>query len=329
MHQILFIFDIAILCANIKENTIERRFSMININNYTFQDLVEKHGIQSAERLAYIDFLLRFTGKLRRSDITSFFGLGDAAASKEISNYKAQKEGNVEYDRVLRRNEILRETYQPLVDIDATSALGMLANGFNKTKLQHRPIIPYSRVGNSSKILDVDLVSKVTRAISSKNIIKCYYMSGSSSNHGERTLTPTTIFFDGISWMFRAFHRESNEFKCFNFSRLKAVTECPLDFAKNNETIESDADWQLTTLVHLALHPSLSDKKKAEIRQEYDLDIDQNEFVVREKAALVYYLVWHWKIDTAETPNMNSSYNFLLSNGNTLKHLKCMENVFR
>ncbi|WP_250655997.1 WYL domain-containing protein [Alkalimarinus coralli] len=302
---------------------------MADIKGHAFHGLVEKHGIQSAERLAYIDFLLRFTGGLSRSDITNFFGLGDAAASKEISFYKAQKENNVDYDRVLRRNGILRETYQPLVDIDADTALGMLANGFNKTKLQHKPIIPYSRVGNSPKILDVDLVSKVTRAISSKNIIKCHYMSGSSSNHGERTLVPTTIFFDGISWMFRAFHRESNEFKCFNFSRLKEVEECPQDFANNNETIESDADWQLTTLVHLTLHPSLTDKKKAEIRQEYDLDIDQDEFVVSEKAALIYYLVWHWKIDTADTPDMNSSYNFFLGNGNTLKHLKCMENVFR
>ena len=294
-----------------------------------FLDLVENHGVQGAERLAYIDFLLRFTGGLSRSDITDFFGLGDAAVSKEISFYKSKREGNVEYDRVQRRNGVLRETYQPLVDIDAETALGMLANGFNKNKLLHKPVIPYSRVGNSPKSLNVDIVSKVTRAISSKTSVKCCYMSGSSTNHGERTLVPTAIFFDGISWMFRAFHREEGKSKCFNFSRLKSVEECPQDKAKFNETLEQDTDWQLVTLVQLKLHPSLDDKKKSEIRQEFDLDIDQDEIIVREKAVLVFYLVWHWKIDTADEPDMEGQYNFHLSNGDTLKHLECMENVFR
>jgi len=298
-------------------------------NGLAFHELVENHGIQGAERLAYIDFLIRFTGGLSRADITEFFGLGDAAASKEISFYKSKREGNVDYDRVQRRNGILRETYEALVDIDAETALGMLANGFNKTKLQHKPLIPYSRVGNSPKNLDVDLVSKVTRAISSRNAIKCNYMSGSSNNHGEWTLVPTTIFFDGISWMFRAFHREGNKQKCFNFSRLRTVEECPHDATKFHETLEQDSDWQLVTLVQLTLHPSLSEKEKAEVRQEFDLDLEQDEFIVRENAVLVYYLVWHWKIDTSEKPSVKGKYNFYLSNRDTLKHLECMENVFR
>ncbi|GAC07807.1 MAG: transcriptional regulator [Alteromonadaceae bacterium] len=303
------------------------------MTNFTYDDLVEKYNAQRAERFAYIDFMLRFLGGLNRSDLLNFFGIGDAAASKEISEYKNLRKSNVDYDRVLRKNVILRDSFKPLIDLDAETALGMLANGFNKNKLYSRPMLPYQRVGAAPHHLNIDLVSKITRAIKSNTSVRCKYLSGNSKNHAERTLLPTAFFYDGQSWMFRAFHRELNKgngvFKCFEFSRLLSVLECPTDHASPSETLPQDSDWHLVVPIQLELHPSLSENKKSTLIQEFGLDKKQNGFVTTEKAVLVYYLKKHWKIDVNDLPDNNGNYNFHLKNGETLKHLHCMENVFK
>lgn len=304
------------------------------VDKITYENLIEMYSVQRAERFAYIDFMIRFLGGLNRSDLLDFFGIGDAAASKEISEYKKLRAGNADYDRVLRKNVILRDTYEPLIDIDAETALGMLANGFNKNKLYDRPLLPYQRVGIVPRHLDIDIVSKVTRAILSKTAIKCHYVSGNSKNHKERTLVPTAFFFDGHSWMFRAFHRESAatggvKFKCFEFSRLKDVSECPNDMALPSETLAQDSDWHLLVPLQLTLHPSLSDRKKSTLVQEFGLNEESDELVITEKAVLVYYLKKHWKIDVNDIPSDIGEYSFHLKNGDSLKHLECMENVFK
>jgi hypothetical protein len=303
------------------------------VRNFTYDELLEKYNPQRAERFAYIDFVLRFLGGLNRSDLLDFFGIGDAAASKEISEYKKLRAGNVDYDRVLRKNVILRDSFEPLINLDAETALGMLANGFNKNKLFDRPMLPYQRVGAPPHHLNIDFVSKVTRAMHSKTAIVCKYISGNSKNHEERTLLPTAFFYDGQSWMFRAFHRDSvkgkGSFKCFEFSRLLNVSECQNDVASRSETLQQDADWHLVVPLQLVLHPGLTENKKSTLIQEFALDEKQSEFVITEKAVLVYYLKKHWKIDVNDLPDSRGNYNFHLKNGETLKHLHCMENVFK
>lgn len=105
--------------------------------------------------------------------------------------------------------------------------------------------------------------------------------------------------------------------------------QCPNDVARSPETLPQDADWHLVVPLQLTLHPSLSPYKKATLIQEFGLDKEQHEFVITEKAVLVYYLKKHWKIDVNDIPSSKGSYNFHLKNGETLKHLRCMENVFK
>jgi hypothetical protein len=307
------------------------------LKDFTYEELIEKYNAQRAERFAYIDFVLRFLGGLNRSDLLKYFGIGDAAASKEISEYKKLRIGNVDYDRVLRKNVILRDSFKPLIDLDAETALGMLANGFNKNKLYDRPMLPYQRIGATPHYLNPDFVSKVTRAIHSKTAIKCNYISGNSKNHDERTLLPTAFFYDGQSWMFRAFHRESIkgkvQFKCFDFARLQSVTECPNDAASLPETLHKDDDWHVVVPLQLTLHPNLSNYKRTTLIQEFGLKEGQEDLFITEKAVLVYYLKRHWKIDVNDIPNNREEdkdkKNFHLKNGESFKHLKCMENVFK
>lgn len=307
------------------------------IKKYTFGALCEEFGVKDAERLAYIDFFFQFRGSLSRSDLSSFFGLKEAAASQTITQYRELRPENVEYERGVRKNVIVRASFQPLIELDAELALGMLANGFNKNKLFDGSLIPYIRIGNSPKKLNVELVAKVTRAISEKSAISCRYFSATSSNHSDRRLYPTAIFYDGISWMFRAYHKdlETNlgSYKCFDFARLISAIELPRIFAGSGEDLESDSDWHMITPIVLKPHPNLTDDQKKIVRYDFDITLDSDELIIKTRAVLFYYLVRQWKIDVRRNPIEKScggdEYTFHLQNRNTLEHFKCMEHVFK
>lgn len=268
-----------------------------------------EHGVQKAERMAFIDFQLRFTGTIKRSDITEQFGVADSAASKEIAEYKSIAPGNVEYDRALRSNAII-DTYQPLLKISAEQGLGMLANGFNKNLLVERPIAPYQRVGVFPKQLNVELVTAVTRALSNSVGLSCKYLTANSENYGERLMFPTAIFYDGKTWMFRAYHREEEIYKNFNFARILEASVLPQTQAKERETIEADADWNTKIPLLLRLHPSLSELDALVVRRDFGLESDKSEFTFFERVALVYYLIDNWNVDVSHKPSKKNEAGF-------------------
>lgn len=285
------------------------------------------HGIQKAERMLFIDFRLRFTGTIRRSDITEQFGVLDAAASKEISEYKELTTSNVNYDRKLRTNAIQPE-FVPMFNMSAEQGLGMLSNGFNKNLLFEKPITAFQRVGVFPNKLNVDFVSKVTRALSTKVGLKCTYQTSNSDNDGERLLYPTAIFYDGKTWMFRAFHDEAKSYKNFHFVRLSSVEVLTDKEAPDNATLEADNEWNTKLPLMLKLHPLLDDKDKLIVRKDFGLN-DKDEFTYVERIALIYYLIDNWEIDVSNKPSSKKQgkYKFQLLIPDTLQHFESTKRI--
>lgn len=307
---------------------------------YSHLELLEEtQSTSKADRLAYIDFLLMFKGSLNRSDLTDFFGIKEASASAAIADYKKYRKDNVSYAHREGKNVINTSTFKPLIKFSAESALSMLANGFNKGKVDNKTFIPYERVALLPKKLNVDMVAKVTRAISNRTAIECEYFSRSKGTQIKRYLFPTAIFYDGISWMFRAYSTDSNSsddgFKSFNFSRLKTANENTSKLASPIQRIESDKEWHMSIPVVLKVHPSIEQSQKETLLYEFDMDKDTEQLTISVKAVLFYYLVEQWKIDTRRVKdinndqNCNDNYNFLLINRNTMESYKCMENVLK
>ncbi|QUN04781.1 WYL domain-containing protein [Shewanella yunxiaonensis] len=309
-------------------------------NQYSYLELLEQtESTSTADRLAYIDFLLTFKGSLNRSDLTEFFGIKSASASAAIAEYKKYRKDNVSYVHKEGKNVINLSTFRPLLKFSSESALSMLANGFNKGKVDNKTFIPYERVALLPKKLDVDMVSKVTRAISNRTAIECEYFSKSKGVQIKRCLFPTAIFYDGISWMFRAFSSGSkfNEdgFKSFNFSRLKTANENADKIASQTQRIESDREWHLSIPIVLKVHPSLEQNQKETLIYEFDMDTDSEQLTISVKAVLFYYLVEQWKIDTRQLKDINherrsnENFNFILINRSSIEDYACMENVLK
>ncbi|MCG9727449.1 MULTISPECIES: WYL domain-containing protein [Vibrio] len=270
---------------------------MKNTSMFNFE--VDDQNI--AERMAYIDFKLRFTGSINRSDLHHMFGLAEASASKMMARYSLLRERNMRYNPKLRFNEIIRDEFKPLLNLDAETALGMLANGFNRNKLYDTPELGYVRVGNISSNLKVTNVEKITRAIASGHAVECTYLSSSSENHGRRLLFPLNLLFDGRNWIFRAFQRNENGegvFRNFNFSRACDVSECLNEKRQTSEELSSDKEWTTQVPLMLVPHGRLSASKKETLIVDYGLEDEK--LIITERAALHWFLFNLWSIDTRD-----------------------------
>ena len=280
----------------------------------------------NAEKIAYIDFKLRFSGIIKRSDLHIEYGLSDTSASKLLSTYSELRPGNFEYDRSRKMNVINCDVYSPLIAVDMDTALGMLAHGFNKNKLANNPVLPYSKIGAISNPINLDYVAVITRAIFNEEAINCTYISSNSKKHSPRQLAPLAILNDGKNWIFRAFDRSEksdNKFKNFNFSRV-LKSEClngDEKYQQRNENISQDNKWNLTLPVALELHPSLTSDDKKTIRNDFGMKPDQDELIIMEKAAGLWILTKQWFIDTKQIPETGEHaafYKFFLKNRDML-----------
>ncbi|QYJ89676.1 WYL domain-containing protein [Shewanella halotolerans] len=282
------------------------------------------------ERLAYVDFKLRFTGHISRADLGETFGIAEAAASRVLKEYGEIRPDN----KTQKANTIIRENFSPLISIDGDTALGMLANGFNKNKLTNNTIIPYVKIGAIPHQLNASDVAMITRAISGGYAITCKYLSENSDNHGERTILPLAIMYDGTQWMYRGCYRakdSSTEFKNFRFTRTIDITEKHQDkeFKRlEHEELANDKAWNLRLPLALKLHSNLNEEKKSQIRKDFGIPEDSDELFVSERQALIWMIKRKWYIDDRSSEQKNQEeklkrfFQFELTNVDMIKMLE-------
>ncbi|RXJ72040.1 transcriptional regulator [Veronia nyctiphanis] len=272
---------------------------------------IQKKDVVLADRMAYIDFKLRFTGSINRSDLNEIFGLAEAAASKMMTKYQEFKPGNMTYDRAKRANTIVQKKFSPLIDVDAETALGMLANGFNRNKLGGKPMLPYQRLGKIEKQLDTESVAKITRAITTGNAITTVYLSENSDMHGRRELFPLAIVYDGNHWIFRAYEASGNKalkFKNYAFSRATKVIEKHDNKRDVTQTLGADTEWNTQVPLVLVPHPDRTPKEVDRIKADFGFK-DQSKLIITEKVALLWMINKQWSIDDRSDEQIKKDNN--------------------
>lgn len=289
----------------------------------SFSD-IQRDDPTIAERMAYIDFRLNYTGRISRNDLGDTFGLAEASATRVLRQYNDYRPSNMNYDRSEKVNVLNKEEFIPLVDIRAEEALEMLASGFNKNRLSNKSVIPYARVGQTPNLLNCNHVAMITRAIYEKKALKCCYNSANSMNSTERVIAPLAILFDGRNWIFRAFDRNESinqKFKNFNFSRVAKVRD--IDETKEaeqlvHESITQDIQWNTNVPVALEIHPYLTEKMRETVRNDFGIAEGENELFLTERSALVWLLLHQWNVEKGieqnETKGATPLYWFKLKN---------------
>lgn len=238
-------------------------------------------------RLQFIDFRLRWSGQLNRTDLTEYFAISIPQASLDVSLYSSLAEGNLEYDRGTKAY-LTGQRFQPLYG--RTSAKRFLAEllatevGIMESGASFIGRVPSCAVAPSpERSLDDEMVARIVKAILSRQKLLARYQSMSSPEPAERWLSPHALGYDGFRWHMRAYCHKRGGFYDFVLARVLAIT------SSEGTEIDPGQDfiWHRVVDLVLAPHPALSEGKRKVI--ELDYGMTDGEVHLQCRQALLYY----------------------------------------
>lgn len=249
-------------------------------------------------RLQFIDFRLRWEGRLNRTDLTEHFGLSTPQASLDIAKYAELAPGNLSYDRS-SRTYVAAEEFRPL--FPRSSARRYLAELLaTKTGLLE---VAASFIGSAPEVdaapspwrsVDEHTVEAIVKAIRQKLAVTVSYQSMSSSEPTTRRLSPHALGYDGFRWHVRAYCHKRERFSDFVLARILDMDR----FELSRVDPRLDAQWHTVLTLVLAPHAELSAAKKRVLELDYGMQNGEVKLPCRQ--AFLYYTLRRLGLHTNE-----------------------------
>lgn len=267
-------------------------------------------------RLQFIDFRLRWEGRLNRTDLIEHFGISTPQASLDIARYLELAPGNTEYDR-RSRTYVAGQSFKTL--FPRSSARRYLSELHAKTTglleqgasfIGHAPVV--DTAPSPWRAVSDEVVHAVVRAIQDKSAVEVLYQSMTSVDASTRTIAPHALGFDGFRWHVRAYCHKRGRFSDFVLARildLKGAEPSSVDPG-------TDTFWHTILTLLLVPHPDLSAAKKRVIELDYCMEDGQVALECRQ--AFLYYTLRRLGLHT-ETSSDPSAQQISLRNRTDLQ----------
>lgn len=268
-------------------------------------------GMQK-ERLAHIEFLALFMGKVSRKDIMERFDISQAAATRDLSLYLDIAPKNLIYSPKLR-HYVASDSFKTHLNISASKCLNTLATGFGNYISQ---INPHMAFVDSLYEPDLQTTVTLTKAIHQKKVVSIDY----SSKNGQsvREFCPFILISNGLRWHVRGFDRSKNEFRDFVINRINSITLLD-QMSMPHEHPQQDRDWQDEIELELQVHPSQVNNKGM-LEKEYQME--NGVLKKRVKKAVAGYLLNSWKVDASiDASNVRKDILLHLKNAESISKL--------
>lgn len=264
------------------------------------------------ERLSHIDFRVYFLGEIGRSDLVSRFGIGEAAATRDITLYKELAPKNLEYDTQVR-SYLKSEVFKPLFDYSPAQVLAALSQGFGEDFVgSHKSMISCETPAELNSPL-LPVLAVLTRAIYHKRVVRVQYRS-IQSGLSSREIVPFTLVDNGLRWHVRAYDRKRQIFTDFVITRI-AAPKIIEDEPEERETREADIQWNRIVEMELVAHPKLPHPETIEM----DYAMQDGVLKVNVRAAVVGYVLRRWNVDCSKDYSLEGAeYHLWLRNRQAL-----------
>lgn len=250
-------------------------------------------------RLEFIDFRLRWDGRLNRADLVAFFGISVPQASLDIAKYLEVAPGNLVYDRSARVY-LATNKFKPVYDTSSPSRLlnELLAHatgviGDESSFIGWRP--PVGFVPTPGRTLSADTLAVLLRAVRESRAVELVYQSMSAEKPEPRLISPHAFAYDGFRWHVRAFCHKHQAFRDFVIARMSGVTLGEPSVSGP----ELDLDWSTEVTLELEPHPGLSPAQKRAVELDYGMTGGVVSFKCRK--ALLFYALRHLHLDRPES----------------------------
>jgi len=257
------------------------------------------------QRLEFIEFLLMFLGTLRRTDLVEKYGIGSAAASRDIALYKEHAPLNIEYNTT-EKTYGRQESFLPLFEHNTIQALTQLTSS-----IEYPGIPPYVVSDQYLQLNQpsINIVSILSRAITQGKAIYIEY-SSFSSGKTSREIVPGALVNNGLRWHVRAYDRKRERFTDFVLTRIQNPHFLESTIAQHENLIE-DIQWNRIVELEVVPHPSRKNPETAEL----DYSMEDGVLNIKIRAALAGYVLRLWNVDCSEDHSLTGKeYQLWLRN---------------
>lgn len=256
-------------------------------------------GLES--RLQFIDFRLRWEGRINRTDLIEHFGISVPQASLDIAKYTELAPSNLTYDRS-SKTYTAAPSFYPLYQ--RSSAQHYLSELLATKMGVIEPATSF--IGSSLeadwapspwRTINEQTVEAVVRAIRQQEAIWVSYQSMTSMDESVRLLSPHALGNDGFRWHMRAFCHKRLRFSDFVLARILRID----GFEASQVNALQDSHWQTLLTLVLAPHPDLPAAKKRVLELDYGMENGQVKLSCRQ--AFLYYTLRRLGLHTKEAPD--------------------------
>lgn len=251
-------------------------------------------------RLSHIDFRVNFIGSVGRNDLINRFGIKEAAATRDISQYKRLVPGNILYDGQSKRY-LRAETFVPLFDYRSDHVLTALSQGLGEDLVcRRKAFIPCDRPAALNRP-SLDVISFVSRAIYHNKVLKIDYRS-LTSGATSREIIPFALADSGLRWHVRAFDRKKSRFSDFVLTRISnpIIIESKVE---EHETREADIQWNRIVELEIVTHPRIKHPETIE----FDYGMKNGVIKINIRAAVAGYMLRRWNVDCSKNHSLEGN----------------------
>lgn len=273
-------------------------------------------------RLEFLDFRLRWEGRINRSDLTSFFGISVPQSTLDIKEYLERAPRNAFYDRSTRVY-IAGPEFRPLFPTNEPARylneLLARTTGVLPGELSFLGWTPPTvTVPSPARQLSAATVIAVLTAIRRAVRLQVVYQSMSSAEPSQRIVAPHGVAFDGFRWHVRAYCHMRHEFRDFVMARMlevEVLEEPGTDGA-------DDAAWH--QVVSLVLVPSSRLPKATRRVIELDYGMADGEVVLECRQAVLFYALKRLGLLDVDAANPQAQQIVLRNRAAVMKFLPKM-----
>lgn len=245
-------------------------------------------------RLKFIDFRLRWEGRVNRSDLMGHFGISAPQVSADFAKYIDAAPQNLAYDTKLK-SYVRRKNFVPLYPRSRSQlylnellalSTGILEKDFSF--IGWHPDVATAPV--PQRTFDGNTLVTLVQAIREKRCISVAYQGMNHSEPTVRELAPHALAFDGMRWHARAYCYKRERYQDFVLGRMLELT-----LGESRTPPSPDEEWNRTLVLVLAPNPGLSPAAKRAIRLEYGMHDGFLQLPCRQ--ALLYYALRRLRLE--------------------------------
>ena len=251
-------------------------------------------------RLAFVEFRLRWDGKVNRTDVATKFGISLNQATNDLVAYAKAAPENIRYDLSLRayvRGENFSARY---ITSSSQSYLSQLlasdeAGSAPDCWIGHIP--SFDVLSSPTGDVASEILQAIVGAILAAEPIDGLLQSTREPNPSWTTIFPHALLMDGERWCVRAYSSSAGDFETIPLARISEVRIPDTSIDQRSD----DVEWASVVELEIAPNPNLREADRNTIIR--DLGMKGGITAIKVRRALLSQLKSRLGISSPPSPD--------------------------